>query len=89
MISSKLEDFLSTYCNADEDPAETAELMRGELGAYERPWLLPELDAVIAGRVTLSPDLAGHLTSRRFDSPQDVIDWLVALRTSWYGAATA
>ena len=84
MISEEFEEFLTVHCNLDEDPAMTAALMRGELGAYERAWLLPELDAAIAGQ-SLSAELAEYLTSLRFDSDAEVTDWLRALRRSWYG----
>jgi hypothetical protein len=88
VISEKLENFLSGRCNLDQDPDRFAVLMRGELGAYERPWLLPELDQAIANH-SLSPELAEYLTSLRFDSPGDVAEWLRGLRSSWYGDAPA
>jgi hypothetical protein len=88
VISEKLQDFLSARCNLDQDPDRVAALMRGELGAYERPWLLPELDAAITDR-SLSPELAEYLTSLRFDTPDEVVDWLRELRISWYGHAPA
>ncbi len=84
MISEKLEEFLAARCNLDQDPKQVASLMRGELGAYERSWLLPELDAAIANRL-IGPELAEDMTSLRFETPDDVDAWLRGLRTSWYG----
>ncbi|GAB3171925.1 hypothetical protein FHX75_1597 [Micromonospora palomenae] len=84
MASRRLQDFLSTYCNLDEDPTETLRVMHGQLGAQTRPWLLPELDAAIAAH-SISPALATRLTSLHFDSSADVADWLRDLRTSWFG----
>ncbi|MEV6487423.1 hypothetical protein AB0M20_02105 [Actinoplanes sp. NPDC051633] len=84
MISERLEEFLSAYCDADSDPDELTALMHRELGAHERSWLLPELDTAIADRA-LSPELAEFLTNVRFETRDEVTDWLRGLRKAWYG----
>jgi hypothetical protein len=86
-MSEEFEEFLASFCNIDANPAETASLMHADLGEYVGPWLRPELDAAIRDG-SLSPELAMHLTSRDFTSPEQVRDWLSGLRQSWFGGTT-
>ncbi|QNE20766.1 hypothetical protein F1D05_26200 [Kribbella qitaiheensis] len=84
MISEGLQDFLTSYCGADEDMAETRRIMQGEAGAYFAPWLKPELDAAIADQ-SVSPEQARYLMSRRFGNAEEVAEWLAGLRREWFG----
>ncbi len=83
MISERLQDFLTSYCGAEEDMAETRRIMQGPAGTYLASWLKPELDAAIETRA-LSPEQAQYLMSRRFGTAQEIAEWLSGLRHEWF-----
>lgn len=84
MISEQLQDFLTSFCGADEDLTETSRILRADSSGELRSSMIAELDMAIHDR-SISPELAEYLMARRFDSSEAVAEWLSSLRDDWLG----
>lgn len=82
-ISQRLQDFLTSFCGADEDLNETTRILKSAPRSELARWLEPELRAAIRNQL-LTPAEAQQLMSRPFDTPTEVATWLNERHQQWF-----
>jgi hypothetical protein len=82
-MDHELQDFLTTYCNLDEDLESIAVLMRSDFGAEVRQWLEVALDRLLSQPDGLADDLS-YATGREFDTDAAAALWLQDMRRTWF-----
>lgn len=83
MLSERLQEFLSTFCNPETEPEYVADVLRGPGGNYYKDWLSRELFAAVRSR-DLNPAAMDSLTGVYFEDQRQVDDWLRTVWPMWF-----
>ena len=83
MLSQRLQEFLTTWCNPETEPEYTAGMLGGPGGAYYRDWLPQELLTAVRSR-ELNPQTMGALADLGFTDQAGVDEWLRSVWPLWF-----
>ena len=83
MLSQRLQEFLSTFCNPETEPEYVADVLHGPGGQYYKDWLPQELFIAVQAR-ELNPATMTTLTGVYFGDQQQVGDWLRTVWPMWF-----
>lgn len=83
MLSQRLQEFLSKWCNPETEPEYVADVLRGPGGRYYKDWLPQELFTAAQTR-ELNPATMASLTGTGFDDQKELEDWLRMVWPMWF-----
>jgi hypothetical protein len=83
MLSQRLQEFLSNWCNPETEPEYVADVLRGPSGTYYKDWLAQELLTAVQSR-ELNPESMAALTGVSFDDQQQLDHWLRTVWPMWF-----
>jgi hypothetical protein len=83
MMSDRLKNFLSIWCDVDADQSEVTRILQAYPNHGFSPWLKEDLQQAIEDR-EFDPDVVYRLTTIGFDNQEEVDEWLRESWAAWF-----